>query len=199
VRSEPRHFTHSKIMCWVALDRALRLAGDGQLPDRHARRWRAEADAIREFVETRCWSERRRSYTRSAGGEELDAALLLAPLMDYPSATDQRPAATIDAVRRELGRGGALLDRYTGEDGLEGREGAFLTCSFWLVDALAHTGRVDEATETMEQLLALANDVGLYAEEVDATTGEFLGNLPQGLVHVALINVAITVAGGRSR
>ena len=197
VRSEPRHFTHSKIMCWVALDRAVRLAGDGQLPGGHAGRWRAEADAIREFVEARCWSERQRTYTRFADGEELDAALLLASLMDYPGGP--RVGATVDAIRRELGRGGPLLDRYSGDDGLEGREGAFLTCSFWLVDALARAGRVDEAAESMEELLAPANDVGLYGEEVDATTGEFLGNLPQGLVHLALINAAITLAGGGVR
>ena len=197
VRSEPRHFTHSKIMCWVALDRAVRLAGDGQLPGGHAGRWRAEADAIREFVEARCWSERQRTYTRFADGEELDAALLLASLMDYPGGP--RVGATVEAIRRELGRGGPLLDRYSGDDGLEGREGAFLTCSFWLVDALARAGRVDEAAESMEELLALANDVGLYGEEVDATTGEFLGNLPQGLVHLALINAAITLAGGGAR
>ena len=99
VRSEPRHFTHSKIMCWVALDRALRLAADAQLPAGHTGRWRAEAGAIREFVETRCWSERQASYSRLAGGEDLDAALLLAPLMSYPDDTNPRAVATIDAIR----------------------------------------------------------------------------------------------------
>ena len=196
VRSEPRHFTHSKVMCWTALDRAVRLADNGQLPTGHAWRWRAEADAIREFIETRCWSPRQRSYNRFADSDELDAALLLAPLMDYPDDGRRRSAATIDAIRRELGQHGPLLDRYSGEDGLEGREGTFLTCSFWLVDALARTGRLDDATDTMNQLVALANDVGLYAEEIDAATGEFLGNLPQGLVHLALINAAITLNQG---
>ena len=198
VRSEPGHFTHSKVMCWTALDRAVRLADDGQLPAAHARRWRAEADAIREFVETRGWSPRQRSYNRLADSDELDAALLLAPLMEFPDDASGRSAATIDAIRRELGQHGPLLDRYSGEDGLEGREGTFLTCSFWLVDALARAGRLDDATDTMTQLVELSNDVGLYAEEIDAATGAFLGNLPQGLVHLALINAAITLnEGGR--
>ena len=192
VRSQPGHFTHSKMMCWVALDRALRLAQAGHLPDTHASTWRMERLAIREFVEARCWSERLGSYTRQAGGEELDASLLLGVLFGYAAPTPGRLAATVDALRRELGRGPLLL-RYSGEDGLRGAEGAFLCCSFWLADALARIGRHDDATELMEQLLALANDVGLYAEELDPGTGELLGNIPQGLVHLALINAAVSI------
>jgi GH15 family glucan-1,4-alpha-glucosidase len=197
VRSEPLHFTHSKIMCWVALDRALRLAELGEIPSAHAARWRAEADGIRAFIEERCWSEEAVTYVRSPGSRELDASLLLGALMEYPSSRDPQMAGTIPALRRELGHG-PLLDRYSGDDGVAGGEGAFLCCSFWLVDALARAGRLEDATEVMEQLLGLGNDVGLYSEEVDHQTGEFLGNLPQALVHLALINAAVSVANARS-
>ncbi|MGH2742809.1 MAG: glycoside hydrolase family 15 protein, partial [Thermoleophilaceae bacterium] len=193
VRSRPGRFTHSKMMCWVALDRALRLCDAGHLPGNHASTWRRERLAIREFIETRCWSERLGSYTRQAGNEELDASLLLGVLLGYEASDPERLASTVNAVRRDLGRG-PLLSRYSGEDGLRGREGAFLCCSFWLADALARIGRLDEATELMEQLIGLANDVGLYAEELDPDTNQLLGNFPQGLVHLALINAAVSIS-----
>jgi GH15 family glucan-1,4-alpha-glucosidase len=193
VRSEPVHFTHSKMMCWVALDRASRLAERDAIPGRHLLRWRREAEAIRRFINERCWSERLRTYVRHAGGDELDAGLLVGVIAGFSEATDPRLQGTIEAVRRELGRG-PLLMRYTGEDGLASREGAFLTCSFWLVEALARSGRVDEAAATMEELIGLANDVGLYAEEIDPETGEFLGNMPQALVHFGLIESAAAIA-----
>lgn len=193
VRSEPLHFTSSKMMCWLALDRAVRLSESGTIPGENAARWRHEAEAIRRFVDRRCWSKRAGSYVRHAGSQELDASLLVGVLTGYSEASDPRLRGTIEAVRRELGRG-PLMMRYTGDDGVNEREGAFVTCSFWLVDALARTGRVDEAMETMEQLLRLANDVGLYAEEIDPETGDFLGNMPQGLVHLALIMAANTIA-----
>jgi GH15 family glucan-1,4-alpha-glucosidase len=182
------------MMCWVALDRALRLCDTGHVPSRRAATWRRERSAIREFIETRCWSPRLGSYTRYSGGEELDASLLLGILLGYADAGYSRSAATVDALRRDLGHG-PLLHRYSGEDGLGGGEGAFLCCSFWLADALARIGRLDEANELMQQLMALANDVGLYAEEIDPHTHELLGNIPQGLVHLALINAAVSIAG----
>lgn len=193
VRSSPLHFTQSKMMCWVALDRAAALAESGVVPDGHVARWREEAAAIGEFVESRCWSERLRSYVRFAGAEELDASLLLGALMGYRDATDVRMASTIEALRRKLGHG-PLLYRYSGEDGLSGREGSFVCCAFWLVETLARGGRTDEAAELMEQLVGLANDVGLYAEEIDPASGEFLGNIPQALVHLALIGAATAIA-----
>jgi GH15 family glucan-1,4-alpha-glucosidase len=193
VRSEPVHFTHSKMMCWVALDRALGLCGAGHIPSRNAANWRRERLALGNFIETRCWSPELGTYARHAGAQELDASLLLGVLFMYESPDRDRLAATVDAVRRELGHG-PLVQRYRGEDGLTGTEGAFLCCSFWLVDALARIGRVEEATELMDQLVGLANDVGLYAEELDGHTKEPLGNTPQGLVHLALINAAVSIA-----
>jgi GH15 family glucan-1,4-alpha-glucosidase len=192
---EPEHFTHSKAMCWVALDRAIRLAEAAVLPARRLARWRTEATLIRAFIDERCWSPRKQSYVRFAGTEDVDASLLMMPIMRYTDARDPRMVGTIDAIRRELGRG-PLLYRYLGEDGLSGGEGMFVCCSFWLVEALALAGRREEASELMGALLALANDVGLYAEEMSADTREFLGNFPQGLVHLALISAA--VASSRS-
>jgi GH15 family glucan-1,4-alpha-glucosidase len=198
VRSPPVHFTQSKMMCWVALDRAVRLAEGGKIPDVHTHRWRFGAAAVRAFVEDHCWSETKGSYVRSAGGDDLDASLLLGVLFGFADPRGPRARGTIDTIRRELGRG-PFLYRYSGEDGLPGEEGAFLTCSFWLVDALARSGQVGEAAELMDELLGLANDVGLYAEEVDPETGAFLGNFPQGLTHLALVNAAIAVAEERRR
>lgn len=193
VRSGPVHFTQSKMMCAVALDRASRLAEQEVLPRRHLARWRSEADMIREFVDTRCWSPAKRSYVRFAGGDELDASLLLAALHDYAGPRDERLISTIDAIMREL-TDGPFVRRYTGDDGVLGSEGAFLACSFWLVEALARSGRLEEASELMSTLVDLGNDVGLLSEEIDLQTGEFLGNLPQGLSHLALISAATALA-----
>jgi len=185
------------MMCWVARDRALRLCGAGLLPRRHASTWRGERLACRDFIETRFGSGRLGSYTRQAADEELDASLLLGVLFGYDAPDPGRLAATVDALRRELGRG-PLLARYSGDDGLRGGEGAFLCCSFWFADALARIGRLDEAAVLMGELIPLASDIGLYAEELDPYTNELLGNIPQGLVHLALINAAVSIskAGG---
>jgi GH15 family glucan-1,4-alpha-glucosidase len=192
VRSEPLHFTQSKMMCWAALDRALRLAERGVIPNGRAPRWRAAAEAIRGFIEGECWSPAKRSYVRFAGTEELDASLLLGVLHGYDDRGGERMRSTVEAVRRELADG-PYLHRYSGEDGLPGTDGAFVCCSFWLAEALARSGRVDEAAELMDRLVALASDVGLYSEEIDPVTGEFLGNVPQGLSHLALISAAVAI------
>jgi GH15 family glucan-1,4-alpha-glucosidase len=184
------------MMCWIALDRALRLSDAGHVPARHASRWRREALAISEFLETRCWSRQLESYTRYAGGDDLDASLLLGVLLGYESPNPGRLTAMVNAVRRELGSG-PLISRYSGDDGLQGVEGAFLCCSFWLADALARVRQLEDAIELMDQLIALANDVGLYAEEIDPHTDEHLGNTPQGLVHLALINAAVSITKAR--
>jgi GH15 family glucan-1,4-alpha-glucosidase len=195
VRSDQAQFTQSKMMCAVALERALQLAEQGAIPDRRTARWRAEAHAIRDFVETNCWSEQMHSYVRSVGENTLDASLLLGILHGYAEPTNERMLATVDAIRRELAAG-PFVRRHGSDDGLQGGEGAFIACSFWLVEALARAGRVDAAAELMEQLLGLANDVGLYSEEIDPQTGEFLGNMPQGLSHLALISAAAAIDEG---
>jgi GH15 family glucan-1,4-alpha-glucosidase len=193
VRSRPEHFTQSKMMCWVALDRARVLAERGLIPAGHVQRWLREAQSIQDFVETRCFSPEKRSYVRHADSTELDASLLLGVIACYGDRGAARWAGTIEAVRRELGNG-PFVRRYSGDDGLDGSEGAFLACSFWLVEALARCGQLDGAMDLMDRLMGLANDVGLYAEEIEPTTGAFLGNLPQGLTHLALINAALAIA-----
>jgi GH15 family glucan-1,4-alpha-glucosidase len=192
VRSEPVHFTESKMMCAVALDHAISLAEGGLLPDANVAQWRRETMRVRHFVESNCYSETKRSYTRAAGEDSLDASLLLAVLAGYDRPDAPRLVGTVEAVRRELARG-PLVHRYLGDDGLPGEDGAFVACSFWLVEALARQGRVAEAATLMDELVALANDVGLYAEEVDPANSDFLGNFPQALSHLALINAAVAI------
>jgi GH15 family glucan-1,4-alpha-glucosidase len=193
VRSDASHFTQSKMMCAVALDHAIALAEARQLPNDHVGRWRGERELIRDFVESACFAEGKHSYTRAADEEALDASLLLAVLANYDRADSPRLRGTVAAVRRELSHG-PLIRRYVGDDGLSGEDGGFVACSFWLVEALARQGLVEEAAALMDELVALANDVGLYAEEIDLTSGEFLGNFPQGLSHLALINAATALA-----
>jgi GH15 family glucan-1,4-alpha-glucosidase len=192
VRSDPVHHTQSKMMCWVALDRAISLAEAGVVPNGRLDRWRGERDAIRSFVEERCWSDRRGSYVRAAGSEDLDASVLHASLYGYANPAGPRMLGTLDAIDREL-RDGPFVRRYSGEDGLPGREGAFLSCSFWYAEALARAGRVDRAADLFGSLIELANDVGLFAEEMDPTDGTFLGNFPQALPHLALIGAASVI------
>ncbi|HEX6580117.1 MAG TPA: glycoside hydrolase family 15 protein [Actinomycetota bacterium] len=196
VRSEPRHYTQSKMMCWVALDRAIALAGSSRVPSDRVHRWTRERDAIEAFVEERCWSERLHSYVRSDGSEDLDASVLHASILGYGEPAGERMVGTLAAIDRHL-RDGPLVMRYVVDDGLPGEEGAFLACSFWLVDAWARAGRVDEAERMMERVIAMANDVGLYAEEVDPGDGSFLGNFPQALPHLALIGAATAIEEAR--
>jgi GH15 family glucan-1,4-alpha-glucosidase len=190
---DARRYTQGKLASWLALTHAAELAEHGRLPSRTAGTWRREADAVRAFVDRYCFSERRNSYTRAAETDELDAAVLLAARGSFLHDQPERFDGTIDAIRNELGAGGPLLYRYTG---MQDEEGAFLACSFWLVGALADRGSIDEAGETMEALVALANDVGLYSEEIDPATGDFLGNLPQALTHLALVNAASQLSSG---
>jgi GH15 family glucan-1,4-alpha-glucosidase len=191
VRSEPAHFIQSKALCWVALDRACSLASSGAIP-RPGDAWREEAEKVRAFVHEHGWDEERRSYVRAPDQPEVDACLLTLALLGFDDPVGERMRGLVDAVRRELAEG-PLVYRYRGEDGVSGEEGAFLTCSFWLADALARGGRIDEAERLMEELVALSNDVGLFSEEMDPASGDFLGNFPQGLTHLALINAAVSI------
>jgi GH15 family glucan-1,4-alpha-glucosidase len=189
VRDERAHYIQSKGLCWVALDRACALGENGLIPDR-SERWRSAADELKEWVDEHGWDDELQSYVRAPELRELDASLLTLAVLGYGN---ERIDSTIAAVEREL-REGPYVYRYRGSDGLAGEEGAFLTCSFWLVDAYARIDRLDDANTLMDELVGLANDVGLYSEEIDPRTGEFLGNFPQGLTHLALINAAITIA-----
>ncbi len=195
--SEHRHYTSSKVALWMALDRAVSLASHGQLPGDHAPLWCEQQERLHSWIEENCWSEELGAYRAWAGDEALDAGVLRAVRMGYPER--ERLARTVDAIRERLEAGPGLIYR-TSEH--VGEEGAFVACSFWLVEALARLGRVDEACETMEVVLPYANDLGLFSEEIDPKTGELLGNFPQGLSHLALINAAGAVgdalaSGGR--
>jgi GH15 family glucan-1,4-alpha-glucosidase len=154
------------------------------LPRRHIGRWRREARAIKSWTQQHCWSSARRAYTFYAGTEDLDAAVLLAGRTRFDRGP--RLAGTIEAVVGELGRGPCVY-RYSGVDK---EEGAFIACSFWLVSALAHTGQLDRAGALMDESVGLANDLGLFSEQIDPSNGEFLGNMPQGLSHLGLIDAA---------
>jgi GH15 family glucan-1,4-alpha-glucosidase len=154
--------------------------------------WQRADEAIRQFIEERCWSETKGSYVRYPGTGELDASLLLGVVFAYRQPGDPRMGGTVRAIQRGLAHG-PYLYRYSGEDGLSGQEGAFLTCSFWLVEALALEGKREEAAGLMAELVAAANDVGLYSEEVEPARGDFLGNVPQALTHLGLINAALTL------
>ena len=192
VRSAPLHFVQSKVMCWVAVDRGIRLAERAHLPcDLEA--WQVARSEIRDAVEAEGYDPERGVFVRAFGSRDLDAALLLLPEYGFVDWRDERMVRTTDAIMAELDRDGLLL-RYTAHDGLDGTEGRFLCCSFWLVECLARQGRLDEARAVFERTSAAANDLGLFSEELDVTTGEMLGNFPQGLSHLAHIQAALALA-----
>lgn len=194
----PEQYTSSKLGCWVALDRAVRLAEHDQVVSPHTARWRAEREHIRAWIDEHCWSTARQAYCFYAGSDELDAAVLLMARFGYAEPADPRLASTIDAITAELGAGDGLFYRYSGQ---EPKEGAFLACSGWMVEALVHVGRDDEAGELFTRFISHANDVGLLTEEIDPASGELLGNMPQALSHLAVINAATALksSGGGAR
>jgi GH15 family glucan-1,4-alpha-glucosidase len=194
IRGEPQHHVHSKFMAWLALDRALRIGATHRCSVRRRQRWHAERDAIADDVRDHGFDEKRGCYTRSYGSDDLDAAVLVLPLLGIEPTGSARVHNTIDAIARELDAGAPLLYRYPpGRDGLPGIEGAFLPCAFWLAQALALTGRVAEATERLAALTKLATPLGLFAEEMDPTTHAHLGNYPQALTHAALVQAALAL------
>jgi GH15 family glucan-1,4-alpha-glucosidase len=194
IRGDGAHHVHSKLMAWLALDRVLRIAAELGAPDRKRRRWRQQRDAIAAEVTSRGFDPAKGAYTRSYGSGDLDAAVLVLPLLGVEPADSPRVRGTIDAIRRELGASGPLLYRYPpGQDGLPGGEGAFLPCSFWLAQALARTGRLEEANGLLDELVTLASPLGLYAEEMDSGSRRHLGNYPQALTHAALVQAALAI------
>ncbi len=191
-RSE--HFTMSKVSCWTALDRAIVLAGQGQVDSSHVARWTRERDRIRDWIDTECWSEKMRAYTLHPGTDRLDAALLLGARFGF--ARRDRLVATRDAIARELGRGPHVY-RYSGMDV---EEGAFVACGFWLVEAFALLGDRAAAISQMDAMLAACDgNLGLLSEEIDPRSGEMLGNFPQALSHLALIGAAAAISETRER
>jgi GH15 family glucan-1,4-alpha-glucosidase len=200
VRGGSKHFTHSKLMAWVAADRAVKGIEDFGLRG-PGKRWAALRDEIRRDILTNGYDADRATFTQFYGSRELDAAMLMAPLVGFLPADDERVRGTVAAVERELLQDG-FVQRYTqppgaGVDGLPSGEGAFLACSFWLADNYALMGRRDEAKDLFEQLLALRNDVGLLAEEYDPRAGRLVGNFPQAFSHVPLIDTARNLSTAR--
>ncbi|MET4925078.1 glycoside hydrolase family 15 protein [Streptomyces sp. PSRA5] len=196
VRGPRRHFVHSKVMAWVAVDRTIKLIESGDA-DGPLERWREMRDDIHHDVCEKGYDKERNTFTQSYGSKELDASLLLIPQMGFLPPDDKRVIGTIEAIQRELSTEDGFVLRYptsgddAGVDGLEGDEGAFLACSFWLADDLAMIGRVDEARKLFEKLLALRNDLGLLAEEWDSRLQRQVGNFPQAFSHVPLIDTAL--------
>jgi GH15 family glucan-1,4-alpha-glucosidase len=199
IRGPKRHFTHSKVMAWVAFDRAVRMheqfGREGPVE-----RWREVRDEIKKEVLTRAWNKNKQAFVQSYGSKELDASLLLMPIVGFLPATDPRVVSTVDAIRRELTVDGLVLRYRTKEDGVDGLppgEGVFLACSFWLVEVLTMQERWSEARELFERLLDLRNDVGLLAEEYDPVSRRHLGNFPQAFTHLALIQAAFALSEKR--
>jgi len=196
VRGPERHFTHSKVMAWVAFDRAVR-AVERFGREGPVERWRAAADAIRAEVLERAWSEAKQAFAQSYDSDELDASVLLMSLAGFLPPDDDRMVSTVAAIERELVRDGFVM-RYLPRDdgavdGLSGDEGAFLPCSFWLASVLAQQGRLGDAERLFERLLGLCNDLGLVSEEYDTKTGRLVGNFPQAFTHLELINTAFVL------
>ena len=191
MRDRPQHFVHSKVMCWSAVDRGLRLADDC-LRRAPVDRWEAARKEMRAAIEHDGYDDGRGVFVQAFGSTEMDAALLLLPAFEFVDYRDERMVRTVDAVREDLDDGG-LLRRYRIDDGLGGDEGVFVAASFWLVECLAHQGRIPEAVEVFDRAVATGNDLGLFSEEFDPRSDALLGNFPQGLTHLSHIAAAVAL------
>jgi alpha,alpha-trehalase len=189
IRGEPRDFLYSKLMCWVALDRAIALAEQLEAKDR-VEGWTATRDEIRSAILDRGWSDRAGAFTQAFGSDDLDASNLMLAITGFLPGDDPRMKATIDATAERLTDERGLVYRYRAQDGLDGEEGTFLLCTFWLAQAQALAGEIDQARQTFEGAVAYVNDVGLLAEEVDVGGAEMIGNYPQAFSHIGLVNAA---------
>jgi GH15 family glucan-1,4-alpha-glucosidase len=198
IRGEPRDFVYSKLMCWVALDRAIALAPQLGAEDR-AQGWAAARAEIRAAILDRGWSEKAGAFAQAFGGDDLDASNLMLAITGFLPGDDPRMKATIDATAARLTDKRGLVYRYLAHDGLAGEEGTFLLCTFWLAQAQALAGEVDQATATFERAVTAINDVGLLAEEVDAGSGEMIGNFPQAFSHIGLVNAAWAITQAQQR
>jgi alpha,alpha-trehalase len=193
MRGEPSHFVHSKLMCWVALDRGIRMA---ELLDARDRvdRWTEEREAVRKEILDKGWSEAAGAFTQRFGDDALDASSLVIPIVGFLPGDDPRVRSTIAATVERLTDPHGLVYRYRTDDGMEGEEGSFLLCTFWLAEAQALAGDVATARKTFERAIRFVTDVGLLSEEVDPTTGELIGNFPQAFSHVGLVNAAWAIS-----
>jgi GH15 family glucan-1,4-alpha-glucosidase len=197
-RGEPTHHVHSKLMAWLALDRALRIAVTHRTRSSQVRRWQTERAALAAELRMRGFSEALGSYTRVYDSTDLDAAVLALPVLDFDPPDSTRVRSTVVAIARGLSAGGPLLYRYEpASDGLSGDEGAFLPCSFWHVQALAYSGDPDTAEARFDELVDLATPLGLYAEELDPRSRAHVGNFPQALTHAALLQAALAIRRAR--
>jgi GH15 family glucan-1,4-alpha-glucosidase len=190
VRDTLQHYVMSKVMCWVALDRGIRMAKEFSLPA-PVERWEAERDAIHADVMEHGWSEEKQSFVQYYGTDALDSSNLVIPMMGFLPRNHPRVVGTVKAVLRELTCcDDEMCYRYRNDDGLPGDEGVFSICTFWLAEALALSGEREHAERIFKRMLGHANHLGLYSEELNPRTGEFLGNFPQAFTHIALINCA---------
>jgi GH15 family glucan-1,4-alpha-glucosidase len=198
MRTPPQDYLYSKLMCWAALDRGIRLAEQIGAEER-AEGWCTERDAIRHAIERHGWSDEVGAFTQAFDSDALDASALMLPIVGFLPADDPRMLATMDAIDRDLTDERGFVYRYRNDDGLDGDEGTFVICTFWLAQARAMAGQLDAARELFERAAGCANDVGLLSEQIDVASGELCGNFPQAFSHIGLVNAAYAIEQAEQR